>query len=55
MVHSFEVQIQAYLKQHACPRAWHKSLCRTAKVQRIFGATTHFVHKNGSFFEQLSA
>jgi len=51
MVHSFEVQIQAYLKQHACPCASAESLGCTAKGHNYFGAHQHQMHNFGSFFD----
>jgi urea transport system ATP-binding protein len=50
MVHSLENQIQAYLKQHACPRASGESLDRTSKGRNYCGADWCSMHKFGSFF-----
>jgi hypothetical protein len=55
MVHSGEVQIQAYLKQHACPTGWRNSHCCTAKVRRHLGAHVAKMHKFGSFLKRLRA
>jgi hypothetical protein len=55
MVQSGEVQIQAYLKQHACPTGWRNSLCCTAKVRRHLGAHVAQMHKFGSFLKRLRA
>ena len=49
-MHSLENQIQAYLKQHACPRASGESLDRTSKGRNYCGADWSSMHKFGSFF-----